>query len=213
MKRVVRKGQKNTIVDEMKYSGKHTYVVNTDAELTLVLLSSKTSRFQVTVELAGRGARAQVIGFIITSKNTDITMHTLQHHRAPETSSNLLVKCVLSDDAKFYYDGAIRVDPIAQKTDAYQRNENLLLSEHAHAESKPALEILANDVRCTHGATVGPVSQDQLWYLASRGVRKSVATHLITWGFLASALSRISDTIVRNRVEKIVWKTLSKLRV
>jgi Fe-S cluster assembly protein SufD len=92
------------------------------------------------------------------------------------------------------------VEKKAQKTDAYQRNANLLLSETAYAESKPSLEILANDVRCTHGATVGPVSDEELWYLATRGIPKKQAESLIVEGFFKSALEFVDDESVKSAI-------------
>ena len=130
------------------------------------------------------------------------TLHTMQVHEAPDTTSDLLVKTVLRDHAKCLYDGGIRVEKAAQKTDAYQRNENLLLSEHAYAESKPSLEILANDVRCTHGATAGPIDEEELWYLATRGITKDKGEGLIALGFIASALMRIDNVQARRKLQR-----------
>ncbi len=133
-----------------------------------------------------------------------MSLHTLQSHEAPGTTSDLLVKSLLTDNATFLYDGAIFVSRIAQKTDAYQRNENLMLSRVAHAESKPKLEILANDVRCTHGATIGSVREDELWYLKTRGIDNSEGTRLISRGFLESINSRISDESAQARVHDFI---------
>ena len=154
------------------------------------------------VHLAGRGASATIIGLITGSKHGKIRMHTLQHHKAPDTTSNLLVKSVLSDASEIFYDGSILVDLCAQKTDAYQRNENLLLDEHTHATSSPALEILANDVRCTHGAVVKTLDENELWYLATRGIDRDMGRDMIATGFLESALDRIPDAGERALVEQ-----------
>ena len=113
------------------------------------------------------------------------------------------------DHAACLYDGGIRVEKEAQKTDAYQRNENLLLSEGAHAQSKPSLEILANDVRCTHGATVGKIPEDQLWYLATRGIGKKRGQGLIVSGFLGSALVSIDDTSVVESIKERIASSLA----
>ena len=129
-------------------------------------------------------------------------MHTLQHHKAPDTTSNLLVKSVLSGSSEIFYEGSILVDLCAQKTDAYQRNENLLLDEHTHATSSPALEILANDVRCTHGAVVKTLDENELWYLATRGIDRKTGRDMIASGFLASALDRIPNVDERALVEQ-----------
>lgn len=202
--------KKTIIVDINKIHNK-SFRVPKRQNMTIVLLAfSPKKDASVLVNLAGIGAHATILG-IIVSKDTAFTLHTLQEHTAEGTTSSLLVKSVLSGSASFVYDGGIRVDRNAQKTDAYQRNENLILSGGAHAQSKPRLEILANDVRCTHGATIGPVSENQLWYLASRGIGRSLGTSLIAKGFLSSALFSISDTIVRKKLEGRIWRTLQKL--
>lgn len=183
------------------------YKIKSEENLVLVITSGhvKSADVSVRVRLMGRGAKASITGIIFGSKEEKLTLHTMQIHEAPETTSDLLVKTVLSDRAKFLYDGGIRVEKKAQKTDAYQRNENLLLSGRAYAESKPSLEILANDVRCTHGATTGPIDADALWYLATRGVSKESGEKLITEGFIRSALMRIGDKSIINKL----WQTLS----
>jgi Fe-S cluster assembly protein SufD len=131
---------------------------------------------------------ATITGILIGTEHTKQILHTMQIHTAPNTTSDLLVKTVLSDHASSFYDGGIRIEKSAQKSDAYQKNENLLLSDHAFAESKPSLEILANDVRCSHGATMGPINEEQLWFLTSRGISKKQAEELIVAGFIQDAL-------------------------
>ncbi len=177
-----------------------------NAKLTLVLsvLNINNVDVRVTVRLAGAGAEATIIGIVIGSGDAKIRLHTLQLHEAPETTSNLLVKTALGGHALCVIDGGIRVEKPAQKTDAYQRNENLLLSETAHAESKPSLEILANDVRCTHGATVGPVSREETWYLATRGIARLQAESLLVSGFFRKAVDLIEDVGVR----ETFWKSV-----
>lgn len=193
-----------------KKKSHYRYSVGENGELLLIVLTHGNTFGNVTVTLAKRGGRAHIIGFVVGKDNENLSLHTLQLHQAPETTSNLLVKSILSDSSHFAFDGVIRVERKAQKTDAYQRNENLLLSPHAKSESKPVLEILANDVRCTHGATVGSLSKDELWYLATRGISEHAARELIVDGFFESALEKISDTIVRQRVRKQLWQILSK---
>lgn len=181
------------------------YSVGKGEELSLVLIASTTSEATVQVRLRGDGARAVITGIIVARGDTKVTIHTMQIHEAPDTTSDLLIKTVLSDHAKCLYDGGIRVEKAAQKTDAYQRNENLLLSGRAYAESKPSLEILANDVRCTHGSTTGPIDPEELWYLSSRGVAKKAGERLITEGFIQKALMRIEDSGI---IDKL-WQILS----
>jgi Fe-S cluster assembly scaffold protein SufB len=197
-----------------------TYIIEENVTATVLILLA-SGQCSITVRLVGPGANARIIGVGILAGTDQTVLHTLQHHEAPQTSSNLLVKAVLSGSASLIYDGAIRVDKKAQKTDAYQRNENLLLSGQAHAESKPSLEILANDVRCTHGATIGTVDSNQLFYLKTRGINEFAGKRLLVQGFLEAPLITLSDTIQTNwitpdskraiiGVKEKLWQTLSK---
>lgn len=191
------------VEDLTEGASSHEYIVKKGA-FTLVLTgrNKKAVDASVVVRLQGRGTSAKIIGCIVGEGDGAYHLHTLQQHEAPETTSDLLVKTVLSDNASSHYEGAIRVEKEGQKTDAYQRNENLLLSPQAKAISSPGLEILANDVRCTHGATAGPVNEDALWYLASRGVDHAHGEALIVDGFLSAALERIDDPNVRIKIRK-----------
>lgn len=181
---------------------KSEFTVGANEQLTLVLFApaAKYVHAQITVRLTGSGAQATIIGLIMGAGKSQVRLETLQQHEARDTTSNLMVKSVLRGDAHCIIDGGIRVEKRAQKTDAYQRNENLLLSDGAYAESKPSLEILANDVRCTHGATVGPIPEEELWYLATRGIPRESAETLIAKGFLRSALDLVKDESVRYRI-------------
>lgn len=202
----------NTFIFEevTKANQNFTYILNKNSQLTLVLVLSQAmdADVHVSVRLLGRGASANVIGLVAGRGDHKITIHTEQLHEAPETTSNLLVKAALSDNVRFSYDGVIRVARAAQKSDAYQKNENLLLSGGAHARSDPALEILANDVRCTHGATTGKLSEEQLWYLASRGLPLEEATRVLVDGFFESAIAKISDTIGQEKIRRLLWQDI-----
>ncbi|MBI4129898.1 SufD family Fe-S cluster assembly protein [Candidatus Roizmanbacteria bacterium] len=157
---------------------------------------------EYTIELIGEGAEANIVGIFIGRGNEVFTIHTIQHHKAPNTISDLLIKSVLRDKSKLYYDGLIRIDKKAQKSNAYQRNENLLMSGDAHVESKPELEILANDVRCTHGATMGMVDEEEIFYLMSRGINRKEAEQIIIEGFLQGVLDRIEDKKKKEVIRK-----------
>lgn len=186
-------------------------VVQADEAVTVVIClddTSKTKTMVCRVRLVGKGAHADILGFIIGKGENNLSLETHQLHESPQTTSNLLVRSVLFDTARFSYSGAIRVEKEAQKTDAYQRNENLLISPGAHAESKPALEILANDVRCTHGATVSPLSADHLWYLQTRGIAPAVGKNLLIDGFLAGSLSQLSDTMIGKSIQTRIRSVL-----
>lgn len=182
------------------------FVVKTSLTLVLVATGVKKASVRVCVRLASPGAMAMITGIVLGRGDEEIAVHTSQIHEAPDTTSDLLVKSVLSGHARFLYNGEIAVGKKAQKTNAYQRNENLLVSGHAYVESRPSLEILANDVRCTHGATTGSIDEDELWYLASRGIDGTAGTKIITEGFIQRALDRIGD----NSIIPSIWRILSR---
>lgn len=204
----LKKDQSQTLIETINDGAfEKEYVVDSNAQFVLVIIIRQSSDVQIRVRLVDRGAFVYIIGFVVGSGDTNIKLRTLQMHKAPETMSNLLVKSVLSGSSYFSYDGGIQVEKNAQKTDAYQRNENILLSQLARVQSKPKLEILANDVRCTHGATTGMLSQEELWYLATRGIERAEGQKLLIDGFFQQAISTISDTISQQKVRKLLWQT------
>lgn len=169
------------------HNPKKIFRINKGEKKTVVVNSSGT----YVVELRGKGAEALIVGAMKITGNENVTIHTVQHHMAPDTKSDLLIKAVLYDKARLMYDGLIKIDKTAQHANAYQRQENLLMSDSVHVESKPELEIKANEVRCTHGATMGMIDEEQVFYLMSRGLFRSIAEDLIVEGFLESALEKI----------------------
>ncbi|OGG08638.1 hypothetical protein A2154_05040 [Candidatus Gottesmanbacteria bacterium RBG_16_43_7] len=172
-------------------------------DLTLIFPVRGDGEFSLTFEMRRPHSRLEIIGLLYSQNQDCIRLNTLQHHLAPSTTSSLLVKSVLDQAAEFYYDGTIRVEAQAQKTDAYQRNENLILTKSAHAETKPTLEIMANDVRCTHGATISPPNRQQLWYLQTRGISEVSAQQLLVNGFLAAALSHVPQKLRQSAIQKL----------
>lgn len=199
-----------TILHLLDDFSKGEYTVMEHASLTLGVYArgDKDISGEIHVRLIGNGSKANIIGIFVSNSTHRITLKTLQHHEAFDTKSNLLIKSVLKDNATFSFDGAIRVEKEGQKTDAYQRNENLILSDFAFAQSKPSLEILANDVRCTHGATVGNIQPEQLFYLKTRGVMEKDAIKLITEGFLDDAISKINQSSYEQKIKDTVWQNL-----
>ncbi len=130
--------------------------------------------------------------------------HTLQHHEAPSAYSDLLYKGALTAKSKSVFRGLIKVAEGAQLTDAYQTNRNLLLSPDASAVTLPSLEIRADDVRCSHGATVGQVDDTMLFYLMSRGLDREQAEHLLVFGFFDEVLERVPGEGVRSRIRESI---------
>jgi Fe-S cluster assembly protein SufD len=177
----------------------HHARVGRDAELDWVAggFGSKKGKIRIQNDLAGPGATSRVTGAYFADAAQHLDYDTFQEHIAPNTTSDFAFKGALRDDASAVWRGMIRVEKDAQKTNAYQENRNLLLSKSAHADSIPGLEILANDVRCTHGATLGQVDREQLFYLMARGLSRSEAERLIVRGFFQDVLDRIELEPVR----------------
>jgi Fe-S cluster assembly protein SufD len=173
--------------------------VERDAELDWVAggFGSAKGKVWIQNDLAGQGATSRVTGAYFADGTQHLDYDTFQEHIAPHTTSDFAFKGALRDEASAVWRGMIRVEPDAQKTNAYQENRNLLLSKTAHADSIPGLEILANDVRCTHGATLGQVDREQLFYLMARGLARSEAERLIVRGFFQDVLDRIELEPVR----------------
>jgi Fe-S cluster assembly protein SufD len=177
----------------------HHARVERDAELDWVAggFGSKKGKTRIQNDLAGPGATSRVTGAYFADGTQHLDYDTFQEHIAPNTTSDFAFKGALRDEARTVWRGMIRVEPDAQKTNAYQENRNLLLSKSAHADSIPGLEILANDVRCTHGATLGQVDREQLFYLMARGLPRAEAERLIVRGFFQDVLDRIELEPVR----------------
>ena len=181
-------------------------LVGPDATLqwTVGGLGARLAKVNQEVALTGQGARAQVNGVLFTSGKQHLAYFTRQDHSAPHTTSDLLYKAGLKDRSRIVWKGMIRVEKDAQRTDAYQKNDNLVLSDGARADSIPGLEIEANDVRCTHGATAGRVDEEMVFYAQARGVSRETAVRLIVEGFFASVYDRITLEPVREPLRQAV---------
>jgi Fe-S cluster assembly protein SufD len=156
-------------------------------------LGSAYARTESMSRLAGEEARSDMLAVSVPTGSQEFDQRTMQDHRKPQTYSDLLYKNALSDTARTIFAGLIRVEPHAHFTDAYQKVRNLLLSEEAEANSMPGLEILADNVKCSHGATTGQIDEEELFYLMSRGIDKTAAEHLIIEGFLNEVFTRIDN--------------------
>jgi Fe-S cluster assembly protein SufD len=161
------------------------------------------------LDLAGEGAQGRMSGFYFTDGAQHLDHDTQQNHLAPHCTSDLLFKGALKGKSRSVWQGMIYVAPGAQKTDGYQANRNLVLDEQARADSIPGLEILADDVRCTHGATVGKLEQEPLFYLKSRGIPQREAEQLVVEGFFDPIMQRIPFEGVRERFQEAIQKKLS----
>jgi len=184
--------------------------VGADAELQWiqVMVGGRMNKQHIWFDMAGQGAQAFVHGFMFGDHRQHFHLHTLQRHLAPNCTSDLLIKGCLKDRARSVYQGLIQVAEGAQRTDAYQANRNLLLSDQARADSIPGLEILANDVRCTHGATLGHVDPEQLYYLTARGLPRAEAQRLIVEAFFEPVIERVPLESVRERLRAEIARKL-----
>jgi Fe-S cluster assembly protein SufD len=167
--------------------------VGRDSELKSlqVTLGSKFSKNSIGSHLQGEGSLAEMLGIFFGDQGQFFDHHTWQLHESPYGTSDLEFKGALKERARSVFSGLIKVDEIAQRTDAYQQNRNLVLDSTARADSIPNLEIAANDVRCTHGATVSQVEEEHLFYLQARGIPRAEAQKLIVEGFFRPVIDRI----------------------
>jgi len=180
--------------------------VERDAHLDWIFgaVGSRLTKNFSDLDLSGTGASGRMSGFYFTDGVQHLDHDTQQNHLAPHTTSDLLFKGALKDRSRSVWQGMIYVAPGAQKTDGYQANRNLTLSPQARADSIPGLEILADDVRCTHGATVGKIDPDHLFYLQSRGIPRKEAERLIVEGFFDPIMQRIPFEGVRERFQTAI---------
>jgi Fe-S cluster assembly protein SufD len=183
-------------------------LVGQDATMqwTIGALGSRLAKVNQHVALVGPGADVEVNGVMFTEGKQHLSYHTLQHHKAPHCTSDLLYKGALQDKSRLVWRGMIKVDREAQKTDGYQRDDNLILSEDARADSIPGLEIEADDVKCSHGATAGRVDDEQVFYARCRGLTRKEAVRMIVTGFFQQVFDRIKIASVRNALGEAIGR-------
>jgi Fe-S cluster assembly protein SufD len=181
-------------------------MVSRDARLDWVFgaVGSRLTKTFSELNLTGQGAEGRMSGFYFADGLQHLDHDTQQNHLAPHTTSDLLFKGALLGRSRSVWQGMVRVAPGAQKADGYQANRNLILSPQAHADSIPGLEILADDVRCTHGATVGQLEEEPIYYLMSRGLPRQEAERLVVNGFFTPIMDRIPFEGVRGRFERLI---------
>jgi Fe-S cluster assembly protein SufD len=168
----------------------------------VVGFGGKVVKTNVECILAGAGATSEMLGLLFADGTQHFDVHTLQEHRAPHTLSDLLYKNAVKDRARSVFSGMIRVHYGAQKTNAFQANRNLILSEGAKADSIPNLEIMANDLRCTHGSATSRLNEEHLFYLMSRGLTRAQAVRTVVEGFFAELLDRVPMEALRQRLQR-----------
>lgn len=173
--------------------------VDKDAVLfyVMVIASGNNVRKHVTIELAGEGSNARLHGIVLGSGANKLHLTSVTLHSAPHTKARIEVNGVLRDKSELDYDGLIKIVPHAQITDSYLASHTLLLSDACRANAIPSLEIEAHEVKCSHEATIAPIDEEQLFYMASRGIRGEVARTLITKGFLLPPIEELPASHVR----------------
>jgi Fe-S cluster assembly protein SufD len=181
---------------------------NADLRWIQVSWGSRLTKAFLDVDLAGQGGHAELLGIYFPTGRQHIDHQTLQIHRAPNCFSDLLFNGALKDKSRSVYMGSIRVYPGAQKTDAYQRNGNLILDGTARADSIPGLEIEADDVRCTHAATVSQVEDEYVFYLMARGLTRPQAERMIVQGFFQAVLDRVPVASVVGKLERVIERKI-----
>jgi Fe-S cluster assembly protein SufD len=193
--------------------GNQRAVVARDATLDWSALAFGSARGKVWMEtkLEGQGSTARVTGAYVSDGRQHLDFDTLQEHAAPNTVSDLAFRGVLGGRSSAVWRGMIKVDPGAQKTDAFQECRNLLLSKRAHADAIPGLEIEADDVRCTHAAAIAQLDKDQLYYLRSHGLPEAAAQRLIIDGFLQELVARLVEGPVREIAAGALERRLAEL--
>lgn len=180
--------------------------IDRDASIqwTIAAMGSQLSKVNQSVDLIGPGAESQVNGVMFTEGRQHLAYHTLQHHKAAHCRSDFLYKAAQQDRSRTVWRGMIKVAPNAQKTNGYQRNDNLVLSPMARADSIPGLEIEADDVRCTHGSTTAKVDEQQIFYAGCRGFTRKEAVRMIVTGFFQQIFDRISIESVREALGRTI---------
>src|SRR5215471_6832472 len=167
-------------------------------------LGARYARFEGLSRLIGEGARSDMLAVSVVTNEQEFDSRTLQDHISPHGASDLLYKNALDDRARCTFGGLIRVEPHAHFTDAYQKVRNLLLSDDSEANSMPGLEILADNVRCTHGATSGQINEDEMFYLRSRGIPLKTAQRLIVAGFLNEVIQRLDHPAIADHLNRLI---------
>ena len=174
----------NTTEDHVKIDKKGEYVA---------FFHNRSGK--LTFEIAASDVQLYIYGLFTGKKADQFHIETIQHHTAPGSLSDLLIKGVFEDESKFIYQGLIRLEKSAQQSHAYQKNQNLILNPGVFVDSRPFLEILANDVFCTHGSTTGKLNKDELLYARTRGISDAAARKMLVQGFVDEVYNKIREKV------------------
>ena len=190
----------------------HSYQARaSDLSVTTLTFGGHLVRHDIHSVLDGEGADCTIDGLSMMRGRQHVDYHTTLEHAQPNCTSWEYFNGIFDDRSRGVFTGRIIVRPGAQKTDSKQTNNNLLLSEHARADSQPQLEIYADDVKCTHGATLGPIDGEHLFYLQSRGLSVPDARALLTYGFATEILATVKLEVLRKELNELVQQRLAEL--
>jgi Fe-S cluster assembly protein SufD len=178
-----------------------------------VALGARTSRHNLDVVQTDTGTQASIDGLALLAGHQEADTHTTLDHAKPHGQSRQLHKCIVGDEAHAVFNGRIIVRKDAQQTDSAQASRNLLLSDRARVDTKPELEIFADDVKCAHGAAVGQIDADELFYLKSRGLDEASARDLLTYAFAAEVIDRVPVASLRRQLQGVVLKQTDRKAV
>jgi Fe-S cluster assembly protein SufD len=182
---------------------------NSSYDATTITFGAKLSRHNITVTMDHEGAECRVDGLYLVSGRQHTDTHSVIDHKQPHCTSHQLYKGILDGRSRAVFNGKIFVRHDAQKTDALQTNKNLLLSNEARVDTKPQLEILADDVKCAHGAAVGQIDEDELFYLETRGIHTDLARNLLTYGFAEEVIGKIKVDSIKAQLDETVLNRLN----
>jgi Fe-S cluster assembly protein SufD len=182
---------------------------NSSYDTTTITFGARLSRHDVVVTMDHEGAECWVDGLYLVTGDQHADTHSVIDHRQPNCTSHQLYKGILDGKSRAVFNGKVFVRHNAQKTDAMQTNKNLLLSNEARVDTKPQLEILADDVKCAHGAAVGQIDQDELFYLETRGIHPDLGRNLLTYGFAEEVIAKIKLDSIRNKLDEAVLHRLN----
>jgi Fe-S cluster assembly protein SufD len=182
---------------------------NASYNATALNFGGKLSRHDIHAIMDHEGAECWVDGLYLVTDSQHTDTHSVIDHRKPHCTSHQLYKGILDGKSRAVFNGKIFVRPDAQKTDAMQTNKNLLLSNEARVDTKPQLEILADDVKCAHGAAVGQIEEDEMFYLETRGIHPDLARNLLTYGFAEEVINKIKVESIKQQLDEVVLHRLN----
>ncbi|MBP6343054.1 MAG: Fe-S cluster assembly protein SufD [Candidatus Omnitrophica bacterium] len=188
-----------------------TQDANSQLEAFSLAIGSQMARNNISVASNGEGTDSILDGLYVLGGSQEVDNHTLIDHRQPNCTSHQLYKGILNDQSHAVFNGKIFVQPIAQKTNSYQLNKHLLLGKECRVDTKPQLEIAADDVKCTHGATIGQLNEDEVFYLQTRCIGKEDAVRMLSRGFVDDILDKLRDQNVRRKLSRLLSKKIAIL--